>query len=306
LSPDGESLERGESWSNPRAMKRPAVPPDLIEQAAAHFREHGYAIVRGVFAPHEVAHLAAAFDRHWLEGMAHPATFRHGNLLYRLGEDAALGRVLRLVQWPSYVDPVLARFRTDERLFRVVEPMLGPDVKQIINQMHWKPPGAAAAEFAFHQDARFRRPREAYRNLFDSYVQTGIAIDPHTRANGAMRVYPGSHLLGELDLAIEGAVMDAAMGEAGLRQAGLDPARLVDVELEPGDVAFWHVCTIHGSGRNTTAGDRRFYLNGYVRAEDCDRGEWAFRGGQPCVLGEPVLVHYEDLHLRPGPHYIDP
>jgi ectoine hydroxylase-related dioxygenase (phytanoyl-CoA dioxygenase family) len=175
----------------------------------------------------------------------------------------------------------------------LVAPLIGGDVKQIINQMHWKPPGAAAAEFAYHQDIRFRRPREAFRNLFQSYVQTGIAIDRHTAANGAMRVYPGSHRLGEVDLSIEGAVMDAAMGERGLRRAGLDPAQLVDVELEPGDVALWNVGTIHGSGRNATAGDRRFYLNGYVRAADADRGEWAFRGGRPCPLGDPVLVHYE-------------
>ena len=156
-----------------------------VEDAVGHYREQGYGIVRGVFRRDEVEELAAAFDRHWQEGMAHRATFRHGNLLYRLGDDTALGRVLRLVQWPSYADPVLARFRTDGRLLRIVEPLIGREVKQIINQLHWKPPGSASAEFAYHQDVRFRRPREAYRNLVSSYVQTGIALDPHTRATGA-------------------------------------------------------------------------------------------------------------------------
>jgi hypothetical protein len=42
-----------------------------------------------------------------------------------------------------------------------------------------------------------------------------------------------------------------------------------------------------------------------VVAENCDRGELAFQGGEPCPLGEPVLVHYEDLHTRPEPHYVD-
>jgi len=95
------------------------------------------------------------------------------------------------------------------------------------------------------------------------------------------------------------------MAEERLVAAGLDPAKLVVLELDPGDVALWHVHTIHGSGPNLTPGDRRFYLNGYVRAADCDRGEWAFRDGAPCPLGEPVLVHYEALHSRPGPHYLD-
>jgi ectoine hydroxylase-related dioxygenase (phytanoyl-CoA dioxygenase family) len=283
-----------------------SVQSGAVEDAVGHYREQGYGIVRGVFRRDEVEELAAAFDRHWQEGMAHRATFRHGNLLYRLGDDTALGRVLRLVQWPSYADPVLARFRTDGRLLRIVEPLIGREVKQIINQLHWKPPGSASAEFAYHQDVRFRRPREAYRNLVSSYVQTGIALDPHTRANGAMRVYPGSHRLGELDLAVPGAVMDAAMADESLRRAGLDPALLVDLELEPGDVAFWNVCTIHGSGRNASPGDRRFYLNGYVRAADCDRGEWAWRDGRPAPLGAPVLVHYEELFDRPDPHYVEP
>jgi hypothetical protein len=42
-----------------------------------------------------------------------------------------------------------------------------------------------------------------------------------------------------------------------------------------------------------------------VIAENCDRGEWAFRDGEPCALGEPVLVHYDELYERPEPHYVD-
>jgi ectoine hydroxylase-related dioxygenase (phytanoyl-CoA dioxygenase family) len=278
-----------------------------IAATVDHYREHGFAVVRRVFGAEDVAALRAAFDRHWAEGMARGASWRHGNLFYRLGEDAHLGRVLRLVQWPSYVDPVLARYRTDPRLLATVAPLIGRDLKQIINQLHWKPPGSAAAEFAYHQDVRFRRPRTAFRNLPESYVQTGIAVDRHAAANGAMRVYPGSHRLGEVEIPVLGSsVMDAAMVDESLRRLGLDPARLVDLELEPGDVALWNVLTIHGSGRNATSGDRRFYLNGYVRAADCDRGEWAFRDGAPCPLGgEPALVHYDALFERPEPHYVD-
>jgi ectoine hydroxylase-related dioxygenase (phytanoyl-CoA dioxygenase family) len=276
-----------------------------LNAALAQYRAQGYAVLPGVFDATEVAAMAASFDHHWAEGMRHRASFRHGNLLYRLGEDAARGKILRLVQWPSYVDAVLEAVRRDPRFLRMLAPLLGPDIKQIINQLHWKPPGAAAAEFAFHQDARFRRPREAYRNLATSYVQTGIAIDAHRRGNGAMRLYPGSHRFGEKELAGAAPVLDQAMADERLAAAGLDPARLVDLELEPGDVALWNVYTIHGSGPNTSADDRRFYLNGYVRAQDCDRGEWAFRDGKPCQLGAPVLVHYDELHTRPEPHYLE-
>ena len=273
--------------------------------ALAQYRAEGYAVLRRVFDASEVAAMAARFDHHWAEGMRHRASFRHGNLLYRLGEDAARGKILRLVQWPSYVDPVLEGVRRDPRFLAILAPLLGRDIKQIINQLHWKPPGAAAAEFAFHQDVRFRRPRSAYRNLAQSYVQTGIALDRHSAESGAMRVYPGSHLLGEVDLAIAGRVMDGAMADESLRRAGLDPACVVELALEPGDLALWNTFTIHGSGQNRSSRDRRFYLNGYVRAADCERGEWAFRAGAPCPLGAPVLVHYEELHARPEPHFTE-
>jgi len=269
-----------------------------------HYREFGYAVVKGVFDPSEVAELAAAFDRVYAAAMAHHASFRHGNVFFRIAQDRHLGRIARMVQWPSYFDAVLARYRTDRRMHDIVAPLIGSDLKQIINQMHWKPPGAHQVEFGYHQDSRFRRPRTAYRAPATSYVQTGIAIDAHRPENGAMTVLPGSHKLGELP-AIEGAVMARSLAAQDLIDLGLDPTGVVDLSLEPGDVALWHLHTVHGSGPNHAAGDRRFYLNGYVTAPNCDRGEWAFRGGVPCPLGEPVLVHYEDLHTRPEPHYVD-
>jgi len=270
-----------------------------------HYQAHGYAVVRGVFAPAEVAEMAAAFDRLHARGLSYPKSFRHQNVLFRVAEDRNVGRVVRMVQWPSYIEPVLARYRTDPRLLAILAPLLGHDLKQIINQMHWKTPGSQGGEFGYHQDIAFRRPREAYRAPATSYIQTGIAIDRHERDNGAMTVLPGSHRQGELAFAAAGRVMDRSLSDADLRALGLDPAARVELCLEPGDVALWHLYTVHGSGPNLSDGDRRFYLNGYVIADNCDRGEWAFRQGTPCALGTPQLVHYDDLHTRPEPHYVD-
>src|SRR5258708_4231085 len=177
-----------------------------IEAAIARYRADGYGVLRGVFSGTEIAAIAASFDLHWAYGLALDARFPHGNLFYRLGEDANLGRTLRMVQWPSYADDLLAGIRTDRRVLALLEPLIGRDIKQIINQLHWKPPGAAG-EFAFHQDVRFRRPREAFRDLAHSYVQTGIAIDRHDAASGAMKIYPASHRLGDIHLALTGRVM---------------------------------------------------------------------------------------------------
>ncbi len=272
----------------------------------SQFRARGYAVVPGVFDATEVTAMAAAFDRIHAQASALGRSWRHRNVHFRLADDAALGRIVRFAQWPAWIDEDLAAVRCDPRLLAILEPLIGGNLKQIINQMHWKPPGAASAGFGFHQDSRSRRPREAYRDMAASYIQTGIAVDPHRAENGAMLMVPRSHELGELPFDPTKPSMFESLDVADLAARGLDPDAVEVLELAPGDVALWHVHTLHGSGPNRSAIDRRFYLNGYVTAANCDRGEWAFRDGRPCPLsGEPVLVHYEALHTDPGPMFVD-
>ena len=270
----------------------------------AAYRDQGYAIVRGVFAPGEVAAIAAAVDRVHAEGVAHGRSFRHGNLFYNIAPDADGTPLVRMVQWPSYHNEVLNAVRLDPRYLDILSPLIGSDLKQIINQLHWKAPGSLG-DFAWHQDSRFRKPDTVYRNLGSSYIQTGLAIDPHTPESGAMRFIPRSHISGSLDLDTSTEVLGNEMTDDALIAAGIDPAKVVDLILDPGDVALWNPYLVHGSGRNRADHQRRLYINGYVRATDCDRGEWAFSDGQPVPLGpEPALVHYEELREDPHPHYV--
>jgi ectoine hydroxylase-related dioxygenase (phytanoyl-CoA dioxygenase family) len=277
----------------------------MVQDHVSQFRNEGYTVVRGVFSPDEVGGLAAAFDRIHARAVADGRNWRDRNTYFCLADDPVKGRILRYVQWPGWIDETLERARRDPRILEILEPLIGRNLKQIINQMHWKAPGASA-EFGFHQDSRSRRPREAYRDLANSYIQTGIAIDPHSIENGAMVVCPESHLQGALPFDAGQRSMDQEMNTADLSRFGLRSDRTAVLRMEPGDLALWHVNTLHGSGPNRSAIDRRFYINGYVIAENCDRGEWAFRDGEPCPLkGEQSLVHYEELHSNPGPMYLD-
>lgn len=268
------------------------------------FRRDGYAIVRGLFSADEIARIAAAADQVHAEGVAHGRSFRHGNLFYNVAAGEAGEPLVRMTQWPSYHQPVLNDVRLDTRIARLLEPLIGRDLKQIINQLHWKAPGSLG-DFAWHQDSRSRRPAWAYRNLADSYVQTGLAIDPHGPESGGMRFIPGSHRRGDLGMDCSKKALGTPLQEEALQAVGLSSADAVDLVLQPGDLALWSPYLVHGSGTNRSDHKRRFYINGYVRAEDCDRGEWAFRDGRPIPFGLiPALVHYEELRERPGPHYV--
>jgi len=233
------------------------------------------------------------------EGVAHGRSFRHGNLFYKIAEGAD-GPIVQMVQWPAYHRPLLDAVRLDPRFAA----LLAPDVKQIINQLHWKAPGAVG-DFAWHQDSRFRQPAHCYRNLATSYVQTGLAIDPHGPGSGGMSFVPQSHVHGDLDLDTDSDVLGNAMRDSALERVGLSAANAVQLDLAPGDLVLWNPYLVHGSGTNRSSHQRRFYINGYVRAEDCDRGEWAFRDGRPVPLGRvPAMVHYEALRERGEPHYV--
>lgn len=268
------------------------------------FQRDGFVIVRGVFTPAEVASIAASTDRLWQEGVGHGRSFRHGNLFYNVATDDAGEPQVRMAQWPSYHMPDLNAVRLDPRFARLLAPMIGDDVKQIINQVHWKAPGALG-DFAWHQDSRFRKPDHAYRNLGTAYVQTGLALDPHTVESGCLKFIPGSHANGTLPLDSTQEIIGNAPVDDALIAAGLDPASAVNVLLEPGDLALWSPYLVHASGHNSARHKRRLFINGYVRASDCDRGEWAFRDGVPVPLGpEPALVHFEQLHSAPHPHYV--
>lgn len=284
------------------ALKAADTSSNLLDVVS--YRCEGYAIVRDFFSPDEVAEIAAAIDQLHAEGVAHGRSFRHGNLFYNIATGAGGEPLVRMVQWPSYHQPLLDRVRLDPRFARLLAPLIGGDLKQIINQVHWKAPGSLG-DFAWHQDSRSRRPPSAFRNLAKAYVQTGLAIDPHGPESGGMRFIPRSHLLGDLKMDCSTKSLGTAPTDAALEAVGLNAADATDLLLEPGDLALWSPYLVHGSGTNRSSHRRRFYINGYVRAADCDRGEWAFRGGRPVPLGSrPALVHYEELRERPGPHYV--
>jgi ectoine hydroxylase-related dioxygenase (phytanoyl-CoA dioxygenase family) len=287
-----------------RSQQLKIADPDPVHPYVADYWREGYAIVRGLFEPAEVQEIAAAADQIYSEGIAHGRSFRHGNLFYNVAMDSAGEPIVRMAQWPSYHQPVLNSVRLDRRIAGVLEPLIGGDLKQIINQIHWKAPGSMG-DFAWHQDSKSRRPDWAFRNLATSYVQTGLALDAHTPESGCLRFIPRSHSRGDLKMNCSTHSLGAAMRDAVLDEVGLTASDAVDVLLQPGDLALWSAYLVHGSGTNRSNHKRRFYINGYARSEDCDRGEWAFRNGRPVPFGpRQAIVHYEELRERPGPHYV--
>ncbi len=265
------------------ATARELLTADHIEQ----YWEEGYTIIRDVFAEHEIAQMRTSMDRWKWMGEMLGATWRKQNTVIWLSEGQDGEAIVRGMQWPSYHDAVMDHFRTDPRLLMILEPLIGNDIKQIINQLHWKRPGSRIT-WPLHRDVRSRKPDSAFMDLYPSWVQSGIAIDPHRVENGAMMVVPGSHRDIEHDPANQ-TIFNVPEYEN-------DP-RIKPVALNPGDVALWSAYTVHGGGFNTTEfQDRRLYINGFVKADTCLRGEWAWKQGKTVHLhGKPALIQFSEI-----------
>ncbi|MFM9137117.1 MAG: phytanoyl-CoA dioxygenase family protein [Actinomycetota bacterium] len=284
-----------------------AMTTSLVDTALAQFCADGYAIIRGFFDPQEAAELKAKSDELYAIGIQHPVTYRHGNLAYEILPEKHFGkRYLIQAYWFAWAARFYDELRSRYQYLDVLRPVLGDDIKQVTQQIHWKPPGARISGYRFHQDLMFREAKHAYEDVVRDTVTIGVAIDRATKDNGCLRVVPGSHKLGYLGLSDNGSgsIMKGLTLEDELVGVGIDPGSIVDVELEPGDAVIWGLLTVHGSLPNESNNDRAFALSSYVRGDTSNRGEWAFRGGVPQLLGDaPQLCKNEKLFDNLEPHY---
>jgi ectoine hydroxylase-related dioxygenase (phytanoyl-CoA dioxygenase family) len=258
--------------------------PMSVDEAYRMYREEGYGVVRGVLDTRQIDRVLEEADRLYAMGSRFNATSEDGHVKWLVVPRPSSTPVLRGLQNGYRISPTLDSIRTSDDVLAVLEPMIGSNINAVVNTLFWKAPGEPDTAIAYHQDSVFRKPVERYRNLAASFVQFGLAIDPHGPANGGMRVVAGSHLVGDLEIQRTSSVMMDSPESMDLDAYGLSKSQEVDVDLQPGDAVFWHPHLLHGSPPNLSPTlNRRFFVTGYMRSLDCDGGDPAFRDGKSCV-----------------------
>ena len=153
------------------------------------------------------------------------------------------GGTVRLSLWNHPGHGVYGAFARCERLVGTVELLLRDEAYHYHSKMIMKDARVGGA-WAWHQDYGYW-----YGNgvLTPNLVSAFIAVDPATQANGCLQVIRGSHHCGRIHHQLTG------------EQAGADPERveeilkrneLVYVEMQPGDVLFFHSNLLHRSDQN--------------------------------------------------------
>lgn len=153
------------------------------------------------------------------------------------------GGTVRLSLWNHPGQGVYGAFARCERLVGAVELLLRDEAYHYHSKMIMKDARVGGA-WAWHQDYGYW-----YGNgiLTPNLVSAFIAVDPATQANGCLQVIRGSHHCGRIHHQLTG------------EQAGADPERVAEilkrnefvyVEMQPGDVLFFHSNLLHRSDQN--------------------------------------------------------
>ena len=149
---------------------------------------------------------------------------------------------------------------THHKLLDVVEPILGDDILVYGTLVFLKQPHDSRYA-SWHQDGFYSR-----LHLTPS-TSAWIALTPSYRANGCMRVIPGSHKLGLLDH--ENVSEDPhILNRRGERiTAPVDESQAVDVELRAGQLSLHQSTIIHGSNPNVSDEPRIGFIVRFVTSD---------------------------------------
>ena len=245
----------------------------------------GYQVVPSVITPEEIPALLRETD--WLEALAAGDALLDQRLRVLRSKARSGKPLVRGLQNSHHVSAIVDGLRLHPGIGRILQSILGPDIKTVLTSIFWKPAGEPETGIAYHQDAGFRRPQTAFRDLAKSYLQLAVALDPQDDRNGSLRFVTGSHRQARLFVRQEQSVLLGDAGESELRGMGLSPDKVCAVCLEPGDVVMWNAFTVHGSGPNRSADrDRRSFTIASMRAGDCDVGIDAYVRGRPATAAK--------------------
>jgi ectoine hydroxylase-related dioxygenase (phytanoyl-CoA dioxygenase family) len=140
-------------------------------------------------------------------------------------------------------------FARSESIVNSAEKILGGEVYHYHSKMIMKDAKVGGA-WAWHQDYGYW-----YQNgvLFPLLTSAFIAVDPATRENGCMQVLKGSHHMGRVDHVLTGDQAGADMERVREAEKVLER---VYVEMDPGDVLFFHANLLHRSDQNNSENPR--------------------------------------------------
>ncbi len=255
---------------------KPVVAPrddryDVTVEAYRQYHRDGFYIARGLLTGDEVDRMLA-HGMDLLEGRVTPGGVQAPPA--DASEDELHARFSR-IHMLHRSDPMHEQYLLHPRALDVLEALAGPDVLALQTMYFFNRPGEGGQ--GWHQDAYY------ITTYPDTLIGAWMALDRAGTDNGCLWVAPGSHHdpvypdagRGALVHA-EGALSDIATVEAissldddanSLTRVASQYGDAVPVELDPGDVVFFHGRLLHRSHANGSSDRwRRAFVCHYSNA----------------------------------------
>jgi ectoine hydroxylase-related dioxygenase (phytanoyl-CoA dioxygenase family) len=252
----------------------------LTPQQQEDYRDHGYIILRRVFAIEEIA--AAALEVEYL--LQKKELIDTQNIRCRWQNHIETNECLFETFDPVIdIGPICGRIARDDRIFAALEGIYGERAHLFKDKLIFKPPGARG--YDMHQDYI------GWKSFPRSFVTVMVAIDPADPENGATEVFPGYHQKGYLS---------PEDGDYHPCPAGaVDGGRAVLLDLQPGDIAIFGCFTPHRSAPNRSNRWRRqLYLSYNASSDGGDQREAHYREFHEWLKGKYAQYGKRNVYFR--------
>jgi phytanoyl-CoA hydroxylase len=218
----------------------------------AQFTRDGYIVARALASPNDCAAIKAIAERDHAAAVA-PVEYETDTKYpgAPVSLDAPGGRTVRRLLQACARDPVIARWAVQPEIAARLKQLIGPEVQ--LSQAHHncvmtKNPSYSSIT-SWHQDIRY------WSFARSELVSVWLALGREYFENGCLLVLPGSHTM---DFTAE------QLDDALFLRPDVEASKLLirtqrRVELDAGDVLFFHCRTFHAAGHNQTA-DTKFSL----------------------------------------------
>jgi ectoine hydroxylase-related dioxygenase (phytanoyl-CoA dioxygenase family) len=225
------------------------APTVVSEADVQSYEEQGYHLGRSVLTADECDEIIARAEE--LHARKHvPGCFRAADVDESDGDPL---RVYPRMMHPHRVDDRCLHYLTHPSVVAILRDLLRDGVTALQSMFYWKPPGARGQ--AYHQDDFYLQTKP------DACIAAWTALERIDAENGALRVFPGSHVEDILDM------LPTNTAFSFTSEAVTPPAQYANtlVEMDKGDVLFFDGRLIHGSLPNVS--DERFrraYICHYI------------------------------------------
>lgn len=238
-----------------------------LRDAAGGFWREGYWVAPGLASGGQLRRLRGLAERHHAKRT--PPVEREADLAYP-GAPAAGGEggaTLRRLLQAFARDQAFRDWALGAGVKRVLAALFAelsaePHKPILLSQCHHncvmtKAPGYGSATL-WHRDIRYWAFERA------ELVSAWLALGREDKANGCLRVIPGSH---RLELPPE-RFDEAAFLRPGLAENKALMRQARPVELNPGDCLFFHCKLLHAAGRNLGAATKHSLVFAYHQADN--------------------------------------